>query len=177
MSGTRTGGEVETTIGTRLGALRLVARDGALIGVYFEGHDPAPAIGPGARAVARDEEPVLRESARQIDEFLRGARDAFDLPIAAEGTPFQRAVWSALRALPYGARVEYGELARRIGRPRAVRAVGAANAKNPLSIVVPCHRVIGAGGALTGYAGGLERKRWLLALEARALPDRGASRT
>jgi methylated-DNA-[protein]-cysteine S-methyltransferase len=92
------------------------------------------------------------------------------LPVAAEGTPFQRAVWDALRSIPCGTTVSYSEVARRIGRPRAVRAVGLANGQNPVGVVVPCHRVVGADGSLTGYGGGLERKRWLLAHEAAARP-------
>jgi methylated-DNA-[protein]-cysteine S-methyltransferase len=157
--------EVAATIETELGALRVVARDGALVGVYFPGHVPAPVV--GREAPDRAGEPVLREAAAQIREYLAGGRVAFDLPLAFEGgTAFQREVWSALRAIPYGARVGYAELAARIGRPRAVRAVGAANARNPLSIVVPCRRVIGSDGALTGYAGGLERKQRLLEIEA-----------
>ncbi|MDQ3034880.1 MAG: methylated-DNA--[protein]-cysteine S-methyltransferase [Myxococcota bacterium] len=162
----RTTGDVTTTIETELGALRLVAREGALIGVYFPEHHPAPALGRGA--VESPDDPVLRQAARQLADYFAGARLELDLPIALEGTAFQREVWSALRAIPYGTCVGYAAIAARIGRPRAVRAVGAANGRNPLSIVVPCHRVIGSDGALTGYAGGLSRKRWLLALEARA---------
>lgn len=155
---------VTTTMETEIGALRLVARDGALIGVYFPGHHPPPVLLRGA--IERPDEPVLARAAAQIAEYLAGDREAFDLPLAAEGTELQRAVWAALRAIPYGEQVAYAAIAARIGRPRAARAVGAANARNPLSIVVPCHRVVGKGGALTGYAGGLARKRHLLALEA-----------
>src|SRR5205085_9923425 len=107
------------------------------------------------------------EPARQLREFFAGERTAFELPLRPAGTPFQRAVWDALLEVPYGETTGYGALAQRLGRPGAARAVGLANARNPLAIVVPCHRVVGASGALTGYAGGLERKRFLLELEAR----------
>jgi len=101
-----------------------------------------------------------------LDTYFSGHAVDFLIPLAPAGTPFQREVWSALRDIPFGATASYAEIARRIGRPRAVRAVGAASARNPIAILVPCHRVIGADGSLTGYAGGLERKRALLALEA-----------
>ncbi len=116
----------------------------------------APATDPGGLVTA-------------IAAYFAGDLAAIDaIPVAFPGTPFQRAVWTALRAIPCGATVSYGELARRIGRPAAVRAVGLANGANPIGVVVPCHRVIGADGTLTGYGGGLGRKRWLLAHEARA---------
>jgi methylated-DNA-[protein]-cysteine S-methyltransferase len=105
---------------------------------------------------------------RQLAEYFGGDRITFDVPLAAAGTPFQRAVWRGLRGIPYGETISYGELARRIGRPSAVRAVGLANGRNPISVIVPCHRVIGADGTLTGYGGGIERKRLLLELETRA---------
>jgi methylated-DNA-[protein]-cysteine S-methyltransferase len=131
---------------------------------------PPPAF---AQAITRAT-PVLRAAAAQLAEYFAGKRRTFDLPLAPHGTPFQLAVWSALRAIPYGETRNYAELARAIGRPTASRAVGAANGKNPLGIIVPCHRVIGASGALTGYAGGLSAKRWLLELEATAATDRRA---
>jgi methylated-DNA-[protein]-cysteine S-methyltransferase len=102
----------------------------------------------------------------QLGEYFAGRRGGFDLPFELSGTPFQLEVWRALGEIPYGATSTYGELARRIGRPAAARAVGAANGSNPISIVVPCHRLVGATGALTGYSGGLESKGSLLALEA-----------
>lgn len=161
-----------TTVDSPLGPLRLVARDGALVGVYFTDHHPAPVdLGadldgetPGAEADLS----VLREAARQIGEYLAGRRDGFDLPTAVTGTEFQRAVWAALAGIPRGSTRTYGDLAREVGRPSAVRAVGAAVGRNPLSIVVPCHRVIGAEGRITGYAGGVDRKRALLTLESAA---------
>jgi methylated-DNA-[protein]-cysteine S-methyltransferase len=107
----------------------------------------------------------LPQTARQLDEYFIGRRREFDLPLRLEGTGFQQRVWQVLTEIPYGATWSYGELARRIGNPNASRAVGLANGRNPISILVPCHRVIGADGSLTGYGGGLERKRWLLAHE------------
>ncbi len=107
------------------------------------------------------------DAVRRLEEYFAGARTQFDLRLAPSGTPFQKSVWSALLDIPFGQTRSYGELARAIGRPTASRAVGAANGRNPISIVVPCHRVIGADGSLTGYAGGLERKQTLLALEGR----------
>jgi methylated-DNA-[protein]-cysteine S-methyltransferase len=115
--------------------------------------------------------PVFRKATAQLGEYFAGTRTAFDLPLAPEGTAFQRAVWTAIGAVPFGATISYGELARRCGRPSAVRAAGAATGRNPLTIVIPCHRIVGSSGALTGYAGGLERKRALLALEARHADD------
>ncbi len=109
--------------------------------------------------------PVLREALRQIDEYFLGRRTAFDVALDLGGTPFQQAVWGALLKVPYGRNTTYREIAAAIGRPRAVRAVGAANGANPISIIVPCHRVIGADGSLVGYGGGLRRKAWLLAHE------------
>lgn len=124
------------------------------------GIDPATItpVGTGAS-------PVLDAAARQLDEYLTGGRTSFDLPLDPHGTDFQRTVWSALRRIPYGTTSSYAEQAAMIGRPTAVRAVAAANGRNPLSVIVPCHRVIGANGTLTGFAWGLEAKRWLLAHE------------
>ena len=113
----------------------------------------------------RSDNPVLRASATQLEEYFAGTRRTFDLPLDLRGTPFQLRAWSALAEIPYGTTVSYGEQARRLGVPTAVRAIGAANGSNPLPIVLPCHRVIGANGALTGYGGGLDIKRWLLAHE------------
>ncbi len=144
-----------------LGPIRLEVRDDALVGLRFE----SP-IGAGAEP---SRHPLLSEAATQLDAWFEGRRLDFELPLALEGTDFQRAVWAALRALPYGATTSYAELARAVGRPKAVRAVGAANGRNPISLIVPCHRVIGASGALTGYRFGVERKRWLLAHEAEVL--------
>jgi methylated-DNA-[protein]-cysteine S-methyltransferase len=145
-----------------LGRLTLRADADALTGVFMEAHRHRPGL------PEPDGEPcaVLDAAAEQLLDYLAGRRRAFSLPLRAEGSAFQREVWAALAEIPYGATVSYGALARRVGKPSAARAVGLANGRNPLSIVVPCHRVVGAGGALTGYGGGLERKRFLLALEA-----------
>lgn len=135
-----------------IGLLRLTARDGRLTGLWMDG-DGTP----------EGDDAVLDETVQQLDEWFAGDRRAFDVPVELEGTPFQREVWTALCDIPYGETISYGELARRVGRPpSASRAVGAANGRNPVSIIVPCHRVIGANGTLVGYGGGLERKRWLL---------------
>lgn len=161
------------TVPSPVGPLLLVAGDDdALRGVYLPGHRGGPAAAPG-RA---DDGGVLRETAVQLGEYFAGARRSFDLPLATAGSPLQEQVWAALRAIPYGMTTTYGRIAATLGiGPGAARAVGTANGRNPLSIVVPCHRVVGASGALTGYAGGLEAKRTLLAHEARVLggaPDR-----
>jgi methylated-DNA-[protein]-cysteine S-methyltransferase len=148
---------------TPLGTLTLVGDGRALTGLYMTEHRHRPPLPGGA---VRDDG-ALAAAAAQITEYLAGERRAFDLELAPAGTPFQHEVWDALRAIPYGETVTYGELARRVGRPGASRAVGLANGRNPISIVVPCHRVVGADGTLTGYGGGLERKRALLALESR----------
>ena len=120
------------------------------------------ALGDGEIAPDAAPFPLLR---RQLAEYFAGERTAFELPLAPAGTPFQRGVWDALLAIPYGETRSYGELAAAVGKPGAARAVGRANHDNPIGVVIPCHRVIGAGGSLTGYAGGVERKRYLLELE------------
>ncbi len=147
-----------------LGPMLLAASDQGLAGLWFEGQKHWP---EGATQWPADPaHPLLREAARQLDAYFSGQLLAFDLPLHPQGaTPFQESVWHALREIPRGATESYGALARRIGRDAAVRAVGAAVGRNPVSIVVPCHRVLGHGGALTGYAGGLARKSALLRLE------------
>ncbi len=153
------------TIDSPLGPLRLHAEGDALTGLYLQ-RQPAPE----AREPRPPDPspPVLARAAAQLAEYFAGARRAFDVPLAPRGTDFQQLVWRELARIPYGETRSYGELARVLGRPSASRAVGAANGKNPISIFVPCHRVIAGSGALTGYAGGLDAKRWLLAHEARA---------
>lgn len=148
-----------------LGRIILAATGEQLVGVWFDGqrHQPDTSTWP----VATDH-PVLQLAKTQLSEYFAGHRTTFDLPLALDrGTDFQQAVWRALLSVPSGATVTYGELSQRVGKPAAVRAVGGAVGRNPLSIVVPCHRVLGANGALTGYAGGLERKTALLHLEGR----------
>ena len=151
-----------TDIDSPVGRLRLLSRDGALAGVFFDNHrGGAPQRGPHWV-----EDPgAFEEVIKQLDSYFDGRLETFELDLVLDGTPFQQRVWSALREIPYGARVTYGGLAKRIGAPGSARAVGRANAKNPISIVVPCHRVIGADGSLTGYAGGEAHKKTLLALE------------
>lgn len=144
-----------------VGRLRLLGDGEALCALYLEDEDAA-APDPQYR---RDDG-VFAVAREQLQAYFAGHLRLFDLPLAAGGTPFQQTVWRALREIPYGQTLSYGELAARIGQPGAARAVGLANGQNPLAIVVPCHRVIGARGALTGYAGGLARKRWLLTHEA-----------
>jgi methylated-DNA-[protein]-cysteine S-methyltransferase len=156
----------QTTLFTQMpspiGLLTLTSDGHALTSVLFEDDDSARRPPDGW---ARDDG-ALREPRRQLEEYFAGKRAAFDLPLAMHGTPFQMRVWSALRGIPFGATASYGEIARRIGSPGASRAVGGANHRNPIAIIVPCHRVIGANGSLTGYGGGEARKRKLLALES-----------
>ena len=154
-----------------IGPLTIVARDGAICALYMDAQRHAP--GPEAFGPPGDpaDEPFATAVA-QLADYFAGRRTDFDLPLAPAGTAFQRKVWAGLLAIPYGQTVSYGELAGRVGSPAASRAVGLANGKNPISIVVPCHRVIGADGSLTGYGGGLDRKRFLLALEQDTAPGR-----
>ena len=148
---------------TALGRVYATANAVALTGLYFEGGRHAPAIDPAWREDAS--QPVLAACAAQLHEYLDGARRAFDLPLAPTGTAFQQAVWREIARVPYGETVTYTELARRAGFPGAARAAGAATGRNPVGVVIPCHRIVGSDGSLTGYAGGLERKRGLLELE------------
>ena len=150
---------------TALGAAYATADDaGALTGLYFARARHAPAIDPAWERCDAGAAPFA-ECTRQLDEYFAGRRRDFTLPTAARGTQFQRRVWREIAAIPYGETISYATLAARAGAPGAARAAGAATGRNPLSILVPCHRVRGAGGALTGYAGGLDRKARLLALE------------
>ena len=139
-----------------IGQLTLVGSASALVALHLPGSDDAPPEGE------RGTTPLLQRVADQLAEYFAGERRVFDVPLAANGTAFQRLVWDALLAIPYGALRSYGDVARAIGRPAASRAVGAANGRNPIAIIVPCHRVIGSSGQLTGYGGGLPTKRWLL---------------
>jgi methylated-DNA-[protein]-cysteine S-methyltransferase len=154
---------VSSTMPSPVGRLTLVASDTGLAAVLWENDDPKrvplPVTGEDPR------HPVLRQAERQLKEYFAGTRTAFDLPLDFHGTDFQKRVWTALLAIPFGETRSYGEIARALGKPSAMRAVGAANGRNPISIIAPCHRVIGANGTLTGYGGGIERKRWLLAHE------------
>lgn len=155
-----------TIIDSPLGDLTLVAYDGVLAGVYFPGHTRRPNATTFGPRVTRGFEAAVE----QLGEYFQGERFHFDLPLAPRGDAFQQRVWNLLRRIPYGETRSYGQLATELGDPSLARAVGSANGRNPLSVVVPCHRVIGADGRLVGYAGGLERKQFLLDLEARGTP-------
>lgn len=146
-----------------LGEVLIVVDEAGLTGVHFVDQQHFPKDSSSWQLNATH--PVLVAARRQLEEYFAGRRRHFELPLAPRGTEFQREVWQALTTIPYGTTTSYGALATRLGRPSASRAVGAANGRNPLGIIVPCHRVIGSAGALTGYAGGLERKQALLALE------------
>jgi methylated-DNA-[protein]-cysteine S-methyltransferase len=146
-----------------IGSLLLTAEDDALTGLYMGTPSKQPALD-----AAWQEQPrggVLAETARQLEDYFSGARRAFDLPLRMAGTEFQRRVWRELTKIPFGETWSYGQLAKRIGNSNASRAVGLANGRNPIAVIVPCHRVIGADGSLTGFGGGLPRKQWLLSHE------------
>lgn len=155
------------TMHSPVGELTLVAGDNALKAVLWENDDPARVC-----LTPRHEDsshPVLVEAQRQLEEYFAGTRERFDLPLDFDGTDFQRQVWQALLTIPFGETRSYAQIARQIGSPKAVRAVGAANGRNPISIIAPCHRVIGSNGKLTGFAGGMKAKAFLLKLEAKEL--------
>jgi methylated-DNA-[protein]-cysteine S-methyltransferase len=154
---------------TPLGSLQLAATRRGLAGAWFAGQQHHP----GAIAAPEDpQHPLLARARGELDAWFADAGCAFTLPLDPAGTPFQHAVWAALLAIPPGGTTSYGDIAARAGRAGAARATGAAIGRNPLSVIVPCHRVLGHAGAITGYAGGLHRKRWLLAHEARAQETR-----
>jgi methylated-DNA-[protein]-cysteine S-methyltransferase len=148
---------------TSLGNLYATANDDGITGIYYEGGRHAPPIAPDWKEDSHG--PLMRECARQVRDFLDGKRKSFDLVLAAEGTPFQQRVWQEIARIPFGETLSYAQLAARAGAPGSARAAGAATGRNPHSIVVPCHRVVGTDGSLTGYAGGLERKTRLLEIE------------
>lgn len=159
---------LHTFIDSPVGTLTLVASDGGLNGLFMVDQRHRPPI----EVLGVPDPTPFPAVIEQLGEYFAGERTTFDLPLAAVGTPFQRAVWAALRRIPYGQTASYGQIAQRIGRPGAARAVGLANGANPIGIVVPCHRVVGSSGSLTGYGGGLGRKRFLLDLEKRrAAPE------
>jgi len=154
--------EIESPVGK----LKLVASANALVAVLWKQERPERVKLEPMKVTPQ--QPILVETERQLSQYFSGIRTEFDLPIEPNGSNFQKKVWQALRGIPFGETRSYLDLAEAVGSPNACRAVGAANGKNPLAIVVPCHRVVGANGALTGFAGGLEAKAKLLALEARA---------
>ncbi len=153
-----------TTYDSPLGQLDLVASDDGLVAVLWPDDSPKRVRLEG-EIVADASNPVLTKTVQQLDEFFAGDRKSFDVPLDLRGTEFQVATWQSLAKIPYGETATYGEQAKLLGRPKAVRAIGAANGRNPVSIVLPCHRVVGADGSLTGFAGGLDAKRFLLDLE------------
>jgi methylated-DNA-[protein]-cysteine S-methyltransferase len=150
------------TMPSPVGELLLTASPDGLTGVYLPGEHRQPEPG------WEHDPPRFADCRRQLDEYFAGDRYAFSLPLAAPGTPFQQQVWKALLDIRYGTTISYTELAHRVGRPHSQRAVGGANGRNPICIVVPCHRVVGAHGALTGYSAGIDAKRWLLDFERAA---------
>lgn len=160
----------QRTISSPLGELVLTASETGLTGVYFPKSREQPRsldrVSPPPLTPSRSgrggTNDVLNRVAAQLEEYFAGTRTTFDLPLEPGGTDFQLSVWELLRKIPYGVTTSYGELARRLGDPKATRAVGAANGANPIPIIVPCHRVVGSKGELTGFGGGLDRKRWLL---------------
>jgi methylated-DNA-[protein]-cysteine S-methyltransferase len=146
------------------GQMLLVAVDEGLCGVYFDGQKYVAQVAPDWRRDARHA--ALRHAKRELAEYFGGGRKRFEVALAPEGTRFQRAVWKAISSVGFGQTITYGELARRAGCPGSARAAGAATGRNPIGIIVPCHRIVGSNGSLTGYAGGLDKKRALLALES-----------
>jgi len=155
-----------TLVGSPIGELLLTGDEHALHGLWMQDGARPRRLGSNWH---RADEPFTA-AREQLGAYFAGERSGFDLALMMDGTPFQQAVWAALREIPYGETTSYGALARRLGAPDAARAVGLANGRNPISVIVPCHRVIGANGSLTGFGGGLERKRLLLELESPAQP-------
>jgi methylated-DNA-[protein]-cysteine S-methyltransferase len=157
-------GRQHVVVGSPIGPLTLVAAGGRLVALYMDDQRHRPGAGElGEPGLASDG--PFAAAAAQLSAYFAGQLTEFDLPLAPSGTQFQQRVWAALQQIPYGRTWSYGELARQIGSPAASRAVGLANGKNPIALVIPCHRVIGSDGSLTGYGGGLDRKRFLLDLE------------
>ena len=155
-----------TVIDSPVGPLTLVAEEGAIVGLYMSLQRHRPVDGEfGEPEGGGLHTGLFTAAAGQLDAYFAGERTTFDLPLAPRGSDFQRRVWAALQEIPYGETESYGQLAEHIGSPGGARAVGLANGRNPIGIVIPCHRVIGSGGSLTGYGGGLERKKQLLDLE------------
>jgi methylated-DNA-[protein]-cysteine S-methyltransferase len=158
---TQTTHTLYTTIASPIGELLLVGDGSTLSGLYMQDGRKPKRVAPGWTEAAAS----FADVRAQLEEYFAGERTAFDVSLAPQGAPFELEVWRALEQIPYGETVSYGEIARRVGQPTAARAVGTANGRNPIAVIVPCHRVIGADGSLTGYGGGLERKRLLLELE------------
>lgn len=162
--------ERHRVVDSPIGPLSLVAAGGALVELRF----PNSPLEPGEGGVEDADDPVLRQAADELDEYFAGERTDFDVPLAPRGTAFQLAAWRALRDIPFGETVSYGDQARRLGDVNKSRAIGAANGRNPIPIIVPCHRVIGANGSLIGFGGGIELKVWLLDHERRIRGGQGS---
>ncbi len=160
-----------TMVGSPVGPLTLVAADGILTGLYMYSQRHRPR----QESFGEPDATPFGEVAEQLEDYFAGRRTEFDLPVSLAGTPFQRRVWAALREIPFGETLSYGQLADRIGQPTAARAVGLANGRNPIGIIVPCHRVVGSSGSLTGYGGGVERKQYLLDFERRVNNGRSST--
>jgi methylated-DNA-[protein]-cysteine S-methyltransferase len=156
------------TIDSPAGTLKLVASEKGLAALLFRDDDPS--LSPLQPLLEQPSHPILLETERQLGQYFAGVRKTFSVPLDFNGTEFQKKVWQALLSIPFGETRTYGEIARQLGNPTASRAVGAANGRNPISIIAPCHRVIGSSGKLTGYGGGLDVKEMLLALEAKGTP-------
>jgi len=165
---------ITTTLDSPLGTLTLTAADGFLTGMAMDGQKHAPRPLP---ATTTHDDRWFVGVTGQLDAYFAGTLTQFEVPIRLDGTDFQRRVWALLQEIPYGETISYGELARRLGNPGASRAVGLANGRNPIAVIVPCHRVIGVNGTLTGYGGGLDRKEWLLDHEAANRADSRSSLT
>jgi methylated-DNA-[protein]-cysteine S-methyltransferase len=157
-----------TTLNTPRGELVLVANESELTGVYFEDHDHIP---PTRKEWVRDpKHPVLREAEKQLNEYFAGKRTEFSLPLHFDGTDFQNRVWQQIALIPFGKTISYSELAKKAGKPQAIRAAGTNTGRNPLAIVIPCHRVLAKDGGIGGFAGGLDWKRHLLGIEKISVP-------
>jgi methylated-DNA-[protein]-cysteine S-methyltransferase len=163
----KTADRLHAVVDSPIGPLTIVAADGALVGLSMTEQRHAPEPGWFGEPVDAEDSKPLADTARQLRQYFDGERTEFDLPLAMEGTQFQQRVWAALLKIQFGETLSYGQLADRIGQPSASRAVGLANGRNPISIIVPCHRVVGSNGSLTGFGGGIERKRYLLSHEQR----------
>ena len=163
------------TIKTPIGELMLVASDSKLAGIYFVGCDHLPVAHKQWQRHAKN--PIFRQTKEQLEEYFAGKRTTFSVPLHFAGTDFQERVWRRIALIPYGKTISYAELARQAGNPKAIRAAGTSTGRNPLSIIIPCHRVIGKNGAITGYAGGLDKKQRLLQLENPKISSASITRT
>lgn len=168
---------MHTVIDSPIGELLLIGDGSNLTGLYTAEHVRKPNRNDTADAAdgSAIQLGIFRQAREELAQYFAGERNTFDVPLAPTGTDFQRRVWNCLREIPYGETATYRQIAEEVGAPRAVRAVGAANGRNPISIIVPCHRVVGSDGSLTGYAGGLAAKQWLLSFEGARRPERDAA--